>query len=259
MKFQDSAIVLGGRKFSDHALLLTVLTHEYGLHKGLVQGAFSKKYQGHFLEGNLLSLQWQARLPEQLGYFVCEMEHSYTAQLLQNRARLNLLSIVCALLLQLIPERDPHPHLFTATRNLWEVLTSPLSDEACLAAYIAWELRLLREMGFGLHLSACAATGTSEELCFVSPKSGRAVSFDVGLPFAGKLLNLPKFMVGGLEVASAAARLQEQEEVAEALVDGLALTRYFLERWVCMPRNLTLPAARVGLLSPQPAMHSHVA
>ena len=149
-----------------------------------------------------------------------------------DRAALAALGSVVALVAATLPERDAHPELYARTLELVEALGAAPDWPA---RYAAWELALLAELGFGLDLAACAVTGTTEDLAWVSPRSGRAVSRAAGAPWAERLLPLPGFLRDGWAAAPAAA------EVAAAL----ALTGYFLEARVApgLPRE-ALPAAR---------------
>ncbi|MEC7655560.1 MAG: DNA repair protein RecO, partial [Pseudomonadota bacterium] len=134
----------------------------------------------------------------------------------------------CSLVDICLPEREPHPDLFASFRAMFSIL--PEAEWA--EAYVAWELSLLAELGFGLDLSACAATGIVDDLIYVSPKSGRAVSRDAGAAYREKLLPLPQFLIGRVDVAG------------NAVSDGLRLTAYFLERHVLTPQDKLLPDAR---------------
>jgi DNA repair protein RecO (recombination protein O) len=93
----------------------------------------------------------------------------------------------------------------------------------------------LAVLGFGLDLSSCAATGAADDLAYVSPRSGRAVSRAAGRPYHDKLLPLPAFLVSDTPAAP--------PEIAA----GLALTGYFLHRHLLLPQGRNLPEARQRL------------
>ncbi len=167
-----------------------------------------------------------------------EVEHPYAAALMDSPARLAALASACSVAESALPEREPHPALFLATEALLEALAET-GDDVWPAVYIRWELGLLGELGFGLVLSACAATGQTDELVFVSPRTGRAVSRDAGAPYEDKLLRLPGFLA---PAPQSSARL-----AAGDIGDGLRLTGYFLARHVFDPLNRPLPGARERL------------
>jgi DNA repair protein RecO (recombination protein O) len=181
--------------------------------------------------GARLSVEWSARLEEHIGAFRVDPIASPIAAVLDDRAALAALGSVCALIGAALPERAAHPALYAATRDLAAALGAAPDWPA---RYALWELALLAELGFGLDLAACAVSGTTEELVWVSPKSGRAVSRAAGAPWADRLLPLPAF----LREAGAAAP-------PEAVGAALTLTGHFLETRLAptLPRE-RLPVAR---------------
>jgi DNA repair protein RecO (recombination protein O) len=182
--------------------------------------------------GARLQVEWSARLEEHIGHFRVDPLGASTAAIMADRAALAALGSVAALLAAALPERDAHPALYAATADLVGALgTAPDWP----ARYAAWELALLAELGFGLDLSACAVTGAADDLAWVSPKSGRAVSRGAGAPWAERLLPLPAFLREGWAAPPPAA------EVAA----GLRLTGHFLEaRLAPGLRREALPPAR---------------
>jgi len=183
--------------------------------------------------GNLLRVTWRARLSEHLGGFNVELIEAHAARVLDDRLALAAIGSLSGLA-RLLPERDPHPELYAATLD---VLRAFDDADLWLARLVRWELQLLQELGFGLDLSECAATGADTELAYVSPRSGRAVSREAGQPYGGKLLTLPAFILDGDAVA-------DRDDIAA----GFALTGYFLERDVLAPHGLAMPQARGRLM-----------
>ena len=229
MDWVDDAIVLGARKHGETSAIVQLLTREHGRHAGLVRGGAGSRARGVYQPGNRVSARWRARLPEHLGTFTCELAHSHAAGLLDDALRLAGLTSACAVTEAALAERHPYPRLYDA----FLALLAALADEPAWAAvYVRWELGLLDEMGYGLDLSRCAATGGTEDLVYVSPKSGRAVSRAGGEGYRDRLLPLPAFLAGnGAAPAS---------EVAA----GLRLTGYFLDRHVFAPHERASPPAR---------------
>jgi DNA repair protein RecO (recombination protein O) len=215
----------------------------------MVRGGGSSRSRSLYQPGNLLRAVWRGRLPEHLGNFACEMVRGYAGQLLDDPSRLATLGALCAIAETALPEREPHPEVFQRTLDLIADLSAgegtepfgarngPATRTAHLADYVRWELTLLRDLGYGLDLSACALTGETEALAFVSPKSGRAVTEAAAGAWRDRLLALPAFLVEGGEPAGTAALRQ-----------GLALTGWFLERYVYGPQARRLPPARLRLV-----------
>jgi DNA repair protein RecO (recombination protein O) len=223
----ESAIVLASRPHGEASVVATLLTAGHGAHAGLVQAARSRK-GGSMQPGNRVTARWRARLPEHLGSYTIEAESNGAAALMDQPLRLVALQSACSLVAVAAPEREPHPGLYEATCALIDTLPGPAWD----AAYVAWEIGLLRLLGFGLDLERCAATGTNDLLTHVSPRTGRAISESAAEPWRDRLLKLPAFLIG-----------RGPAEPPDIL-DGLALTGHFLERVAFAATHSPLPAAR---------------
>lgn len=238
MDWTDEAIVLAAKRHGESSAVVSLMTRGHGRHAGLVRGGAGPRLSGVYQPGNEVQARWRARLSEHLGTFVCEPVRLRTAELFDDAARLSAASSACALLEGALPERQPHPRIFTGLSALLDAVERSRSWPA---RYVAWELELLAELGFGLDLSACAATGAKDDLAYVSPKTGRAVSADAGAPYRKGLLRLPGFLL-------APDPASEPEGVpAGEIVKGLELTGYFLARHVFAAQDRPLPAARERL------------
>ena len=238
MEWRDSAIVLSAKRHGESAILLHVMTEAHGRHAGLVPGGASRRMRGLYQPGNQIACKWRARLQTQLGTITAELVSARAAALLDDPARLAALSAACSVLDAVLLEREPHAAIYHGLVAFLDTLTEPAREVTDWgAAYIGWELGVLRELGFGLDLSACAATGATEDLCWVSPKTGRAVSASAGEPYRDKLLRLPGFLLNG-----------EKADVA-GLLDGLKLTGYFLAQHSLHRDDAVLPAARDRLIA----------
>ncbi|TXH38348.1 MAG: DNA repair protein RecO [Rhodospirillaceae bacterium] len=230
MDWQDEAIVLAARHYGEHDAVLTLLTREHGRHLGLLRGGFSRRQRPVIELGNRLQATWRARLPEQLGNYQIEGLQSVAALLLDQPLRLAALASACGTIDAALPEREPHPEIFVDL----DILIARLIEEAVpgedgrpgedrwLVEYVRWELTLLADLGFGLDLTHCAVTGETEDLTYVSPKSGRAVTRSAGRGYHDRLLPLPAFLA-----EDHAARPDRA-----AILDGLRLTGHFLSRHV---------------------------
>jgi len=236
MDWTDRGFVLGARKHGESALIVSLLTEGHGRHAGLVRGGAGSRARGLYQPGNLLRATWRARLAEHLGNLTCEMERAHAASLMQDKLPLLALSAATALLDRALPERAPFPDLFAG----FDALIAALGRPGWEAAYVRWERDLLAELGFGLDLASCAATGGTESLVWVSPKTGRAVSDSAGQPWRDRLLRLPAFLLpDSRETATAAGEI----------ADGLRLTGHFLRRHVLGGAPDALPAARAQLIA----------
>lgn len=225
----DDGIVLAARKHGETSAIVTLMTRAHGRHLGLVRGGAGRRARGMLQPGNRVHARWRARLSEHLGAYSCEMTEAVAATLLKDRLRLAGLSAACAVTEATLPEREPHPRVYDGLAGL----LAALAGDHWPSAYVRWELSLLSELGFGLDLSACAATGRNDQLAYVSPKSGRAVSLAAGEPYRRRLLELPGFMLSETAVGSPG-------DVAL----GLKLTGYFLESSVFQHLERGLPPAR---------------
>ncbi|MDE3061267.1 MAG: DNA repair protein RecO [Pseudomonadota bacterium] len=192
MHWADTAIILSVRKYGENSAILRVLTKSHGVWGGVVRGSHSKATRGVIQPGNIINASWQARLPEQLGSFKAELLEAGAALIMQEAARLAALTSACAIVEAALPERHPYEKLYTLFHGFLDTLKG--SDD-WPEEYVRLELALLAESGFGLDLSRCAATGATEELIYVSPRSGRAVSRKAGEPYKEKLLRLPEFLL----------------------------------------------------------------
>ncbi len=232
MQWSDEGLVLEARRHGERALIVQLLTREHGRHAGLLRGGQSPRTRAHWQIGNRLSVTWRARLAEHLGSLSGELMESHAARLLDDRARLAALAAAAALAASTLPEREPHPRAYAGLNLLIAALDQ---DDRWAVAYVEWEMALLEELGFGLDLSHCAATGRVDDLIYVSPRSGHAVCAEAGAPYRDKMLRLPPFLRRQGEAKRPAPR---------EVLDGIALTGFFLERRVFAPHGKRLPAAR---------------
>jgi len=230
MQWSEEGVVLGVRRHGETSAIADLLTRGHGRHLGLVRGGRSRKSRPVLQPGNLVIAGWRARLEDQLGTFTVEAVEMRAANLIDDSFKLAGLSTLTGWS-QVLPEREPHPRLYDALT----VALAALDDDAMWpAVLVRYELGLLDELGFGLDLSRCAATGAAEDLVYVSPRTGRAVSAAGGAPYRERLLALPAFL------RDADAGQPGSEEV----IAGLRLTGHFLQRHVLQPRELAAPGAR---------------
>lgn len=232
MEWEAPAIVLDARPFAEGDAIVTLMTEEHGLHRGLVRGGFARANAALWQPGNFASVRWTARLTEQLGSFRGELIHAGAAQVMDDPLALAMLSAACAVAEGALPEREAHPRVF---EGLLRLLARLPEGDTMLTDLVRWETLLLAELGYGMDLTACAVTGQTSGLAYVSPRTGRAVTEAAAGEWTGRLLRLPSFLVGG-NVA-----------LPEDWRDGLRLTGHFLARDAFGHHHRPLPQARVML------------
>ncbi len=236
MEWSDDAIVLSVRALGESGAILEALTRGHGRHLGLVRGGSSRRSKPALQPGNTLRVQWRARLSEHLGSFTAELDKARAGDLMEGREALVGLNALTAVAGAALPEREAHEPVYEVANILLGAMAEDgLSHWGPL--YVRWETGLLEALGFGLDLSKCAATGTAEDLRYVSPRTGRAVSGGAGAPYARRLFALPAFLLGS----------QNADVSAADIADGLALTGHFLLERVLWPQGKVMPAARLRL------------
>jgi DNA repair protein RecO (recombination protein O) len=235
MDWNDEGVILSVRPHGETGAVLELFTRRHGRHLGLVHGGRSRRLRPILQTGNHVDATWKARLADNLGHFGVELRKGHAAAVMEDAAALAALTSVAALA-RLLPERDPHPNLFEVTLFVLGFLDEP---QVWPALVVRWELALLEELGFGLDLASCAATGETSDLVYVSPRTGRAVSAQAGEPYRDRLLALPAFLRRDAAGAVTAADVEA----------GFALTGHFLDARVLRPRDIAMPDARRRLLS----------
>lgn len=234
MDFEDDAFILSARPHGEAGAIVEILTFQHGRFVAHVAGGGSRRMRPVLQPGARVIAHYRSRLSEQLGAAQLEAVGEGPAALFDQPLALAGLASAAAVAAGALPEREPHAGAFLAL----EALTSVLADlEVWPAVYVRFEAGLLQALGFGLDLSRCAATGAVDDLIYVSPRTGRAVSRAAGEPYADRLLRLPPFLL------SAQGRLERGD-----IGSGLALTGHFLEAFVFAAMNRPLPPARVWLI-----------
>lgn len=234
MEFEDDGVVLAARAHGEAHAVAEIFMARFGRWAGLVYGGQSRKTLPVLQPGNGVKAVWKGRLDDSLGHFVLELTAPRAARHLQDRLALSGLSAATAVTLATLTEREPHSRLSAALNVLLDALDAPDIWPPLFARY---ELGLLAELGFGLSLDKCIATGSGQGLIYVSPRSGAAVSAEAGEPYKSKLLPLPAF----LRDPAAAAETRD-------IADALTTTGYFVETRILHPAGKELPEARKRLV-----------
>jgi DNA repair protein RecO (recombination protein O) len=237
MRFTTPAIIVSLRPHAEHGGVVRMLTPEHGLHAAYVRGARGRRMRPVLMAGNQVEASLSARTEGQLAQATVELLHS-RGPLLAEPLPAAAIDWASALTATALPEGLPYPRLYEALDGLLAAIEAAPAASGWGAALVRYELLLLAELGFGLDLESCAATGARGDLIYVSPKSGRAVSREAGEPWRDKLLRLPDFLQAGT-----------QAPTREELAHGFALTGFFMARHVLEPRGLAAPHERAQFIA----------
>ncbi len=264
MHWNDRGIILSIHKFDEQGAVVRVLTEHHGLHAGVDKYALSSRRRGMYQPGNLVEVEWKARLPEHLGTFRTELIEPLAAFVLDDGLKLAALQSACALLEQLLVEHDPHPDVYEGFLGLLRAIRL---DQNSLPSYVRFEFNLLKSLGFGLDVSRCVATGALDNLHYVSPKSGCAVSVEGAAGYEHRLLRLPSFLLSNSPLAGESQSVRDAvggkkansphpnpppqggrgnftEVLHSEILDGLRLCGYFLEHRAFSVKGGNLPRSR---------------
>lgn len=229
MEWRDQGILLSARRHGETSAIIEMFTPQHGRHAGVVRGGTSRKIAPILQPGAQLDVTWRARLADHLGAFTVEPVRSRAVHAMGDRLALAGLNAVTGLLSYALAEREAFEGLYARTESLLDMLELP---EVWPLAYLQWELRLLEDMGYALDLSQCAVTGATQDLRYVSPKSGRAVSQKGAGDWAERLLPLPGVLRGYMEA--------DDQQIAQ----GFVTTGHFLEHHLARDLGKPLPDAR---------------
>jgi len=217
MNISDQGIIISSKAFQETSAIVTVFTRENGIQSGIANNIKSPKNAHIYLAGNFVDFAWNARLATHMGSVKCELIKAYGAKVMHNKLRLYAMNSILSLIQATLKPLEKYTDLFDVLHQY------AAKDDFSFLDYIKTELFLLQEIGYSLDLSACASTGTAENLTYVSPKSGKAVSNEAGKPYEGMMLKLPAFL-----------RLNIDESCHIQISDAMNLTGYFFKRHVFM-------------------------
>lgn len=223
MNFRDEGIIISTKKYGENSLLVKVFSREHGIYRGFVKSAKSKKVSAIYQIGNLISFEYRSRIEENLGsFFSVNLISSFCSRIIFDQFRLNCVKAIFSMIDELFLERENHRFFFEGLFNFLKKISVENSDKKSLVAdYVKLELAMLAELGYGIDLSSCVVTESTEDLTYVSPKSARAVSTSAAKSYENKLLKLPEFLV------------EERGEIEERhLLEGLQLSGFFLNKFL---------------------------
>ncbi len=269
MKFTDQGIIISQKNYSENSLILKVFSQNHGIYRAFVSGSKSKKNQSIFQIGNLISFEWRSRNEDGLGqFYYVDLVKSFTAKIIFDRLRLSCCSSLFSIIDSCFLEREEQQDLFNKLHNFLKQISNDAAEKkSFIASYIKLELKILETLGYGIDLSSCVVTNSTENLVFVSPKSARAVSLEAGEPYKNLLLKLPAFLLAENSIEkrgvkndneaenfnsrnaeSAEKELEENHKnlANNNLQDGLKLSGYFLEKFIFAERGLR-PANRSNI------------
>ncbi len=239
LQFTDEALILVVDKFGDHDAIVQLFTPEHGLCRGVVKRGLTGKNRADVQPATLVEATWKARMPDHLGTVTLEAKHSFAARVMHDALKLSAVGSVMGMMAASLAEHDAHPELYAQLVNFLQHVAAGVEPLIWLGEYVRLELALLELAGFGLDLSSCAATGTTEALHYVSPKSGRAVTQTAGEPYHDRMLMLPEFV-------------READHLPNDYIEvrnGVALTGHFLETRMLPALHRRPPAIRSHFVS----------
>ena len=237
MEWRSVGILLAARKHGETSLIIDTFCPGHGRYLGVVKGGASRKFAPILQVGAQLDLTWRARLQGHLGSFKVELVRARTVHAMSDRILAAGLMSVSTILSRVLPERQAYDNFYRTTEDLLDLLNQP---NIWPMAYLRWELELLTVLGYGLDLSKCAVSGSTKNLCYVSPRTGRAISEQAAGEWVPKLLHLPSIILEG-------------SGNSDSIIDGLKLTGYFLTKKVFNELSVRSPVSErqrfVDLLS----------
>ena len=232
MQITDEGIIIKKNKYRESSLLISFFSLNHGINSGLVKGVMKKDF-GTYEIGNKVYIKSSFRLDEQLWNCRFELIKNNSVNYFDNQNKLNALLTICSIIDLSLPKNNPQNNIYKKTINLIENLLS----KYWLVKYIFWELFLLSELGYGLDLEKCVVSGKKENLIYVSPKSGKAVSKKEGEKYKNKLLNLPKFLID-----------KNVKPSNDSLKQAISLTGFFIDKFL-KKNNKKLPFYRKKILN----------
>lgn len=232
MRWSDKAIILSTSKYGENSAIITAFSYQHGINKGLVRSIQGKKNRSVFQTGNIVNIEWRGKLQENLGNFTAETEKHIFPLVINNNIKLFGLLSLTSMLETMLQEKETHKSLYLYSLNL--LLQIEENVLSWLAKYIIFEIQLLSEIGFGIDTQKCAVCNISEDLIYISPKSGRAVCKEHGMPYHDKLIKLPCFI-----------RSKEYINVdLEEIKNAFSVCNYFFNKYIVKPKYLKMPEAR---------------
>ena len=220
MNWTDEGLLLSVNPHGEKSAIIQVLTRTKGLHAGIIQNAFSRKMSSTLQPGSQLHLNWSSRLEEHLGSYKVDLLKTRADIFLANKLALDVFNSLSSLCISILAERDPMPEFYKITVKFLDQIVNQAKWEFL---YLDWELQLLTSIGYGLDLKKCVATGTTDNLFYISPKSGKAVCKEKGLKYDNKLLRFPDILKD---------KKKDNEFSRSELVAGLSVTGFFLKKWI---------------------------
>jgi len=218
MKISGKAIIVSKKILEENSAILTLLSREHGVCSGFIKKVSNKAGIDPYQAGNLVDFEWSARLSSHMGKLKLELVKSYSYGIMRDKYKLYSMNSLLSIIAQCLKPHEKYPHLFDAIHQYIDRIV--ISDFSFLD-YIKLELLILSEIGYSLDISKCCSSGTTNDLAYVSPKTGRAVSAELGRPYKSKLLPLPHFLTKEIEPANS---LDVQ--------NAFELTGYFFKRYI---------------------------
>lgn len=234
MIIKDEGFVLSAKKYGEKALIVTLLTKSKGKLSGYISDGTTPKLRGLFQTGNKLFFEASARLEENLHrLFRLELLEPNAVMMMSDIKRLEVMTAVIPMMQRLLNENEEVPLLYQTAANFF----NSQSTKEMLTHYAFFEFYCLDYLGIGLSLDCCAMTGKTEDLAYVSPRSGKAVCKEIGLPYAERLFAYPHFIVD-----------KNTSPTYEEIFNVLKMTEFFLKERFFKFHNIVEPKSRSLLI-----------
>ncbi len=229
----DEAILIHKLKYGETSAILTVYSKQYGIIKGLFKGAYVNKNKAVVQLGNILSISKKYHSIDKLGLINIELKESYLSSIMPDNKKLYLLLSICDIMYKFLPAFEDDINFYNLTKN---TIISFCSSEHNEKYYINWEMRLLDKIGYGLDITKCTVTGEKDDLFYISPKTAKAVTKDIGDKYKNKLFIIPNYWLN----------TDINNPTKEELLNALNILEFFLKKF-SEDHNLKLPRSRLML------------
>jgi DNA repair protein RecO (recombination protein O) len=233
IEIKDTGIIISSTPFQEKFLIIRCFSKNHGVIAGLIR---INKKKNDLVTGNIVLFEWKARLNEQLGYLKIELLRCTLSQIIFESNKIIILNSTISMIKSVMKENEVNKVAFNEIELLLCKITSNDDVKENYKAYIHFEATLLNSCGYGLNWSKCAVTKSRYNIRYISPKTGNAVTQEVGELYKDKLFELPRFLIDdNIAVCT------------KELVKGLKLIGHFVEKHLFSPHSLKLPKVR-GML-----------
>lgn len=235
MQYRDVGIIFKIKSYGEESLIIKLVTKSNGICRGFVKSAKSTKARSIYQIGNNISFEYRARNEDGLGsFYSVDLIEANCSKIIFEKIKIDCVRSLFTLIDIAFLENDYHEDLYEEVNKFLTEINIINETNLILAKYIWLELKILEILGYGIDTAYCAVTNSKENLAFVSPKTGRAVTLEVGKPYQNKLLKLPNF--------------NKQKITNDDIMEGLKLSWYFLDKYLVKNNSSICSSFRKGII-----------